>query len=695
MSTNQKIKEKMSNVIWIDPNIDNEENTKYIKELQDINCFNIRYFKNVMDAITLIKSIRFIETNIIISGSLYTEFVEKFKENIKDIFIIPKIIIFTLNKEKFLENYQNINSNSFFNLGGIQTSFKKIKEFLFTPVNKKDIEEENQLTFEYIDCKEKLVLPLFYKTLIDLTPKDNVEKYTEYLYNKYSTNEEINNLLKSILNIPDIPLELLSKYYTRLYTIQSQFYYDINKELRENKKDNYLSFIKILYEGIKLKSLPLASNNILYRGSKISNNEINLIKKYLKEKIKDLPGAIVFSKSFLSFTKDKNIANGFLNLKNNNNNLSKVLYIIEKDDKIDYSLSTHSDIEDISFYGYEKEVLFFPFSSFEIKDIKESTYNNEKIYEIKLLYLGKYLKEVENLDTNIPDSKFKTEIKRLIPENKMTNAKEIIDNFKEQKRIIYNEIDINSNEINIIYNINNENAIKIFGKNFVGNNINKCKIVFNDKEYNLMEYFNIDNNIASNQLNKLKIKLRNINNITNMSHMFDGCKSLSSIPDIYNWNTINVTDMSYLFSECKLLLSLPDISKLNTINVTDMSYMFSDCTSLSTLPDISNWNTINVKNMSDMFYKCSSLKALPDISKWNTKNVTKMSFIFNECTSLTSIPDISKWNTNNVCNMSHMFWGCKSLISLPDLSKWNTTNVTNRSGMFHGCSLLKSLPNIS
>ena len=695
MSTNQKIKEKMPNVIWIDPNIDNEENTKYIKELQDINCFNIRYFKNVVDAITLIKSIRFIETNIIISGSLYSEFVEKFKENITNIFIIPKIIIFTLNKEKFLENYQNINSNSFFNLGGIQTSFKKIKEFLFTPVNKKDIEEENQLTFEYIDCKEKLVLPLFYKTLIDLTPKDNVEKYTEYLYNKYSTNEEINNLLKSILNIPDIPLELLSKYYTRLYTIQSQFYYDINKELRENKKDNYLSFIKILYEGIKLKSLPLASNNILYRGSKISNNEINLIKKYLKEKLKDLPGAIVFSKSFLSFTKDKNIANGFLNLKNNNNNLSKVLYIIEKDDKIDYSLSTHSDIEDISFYGYEKEVLFFPFSSFEIKDIKESIYNNEKIYEIKLLYLGKYLKEVENLDTNIPDSKFKTEIKRLIPENKMTNAKEIIDNFKEQKRIIYNEIDINSNEINIIYNINNENAIKIFGKNFVGNNINKCKIVFNDKEYNLMEYFNIDNNIASNQLNKLKIKLRNINNITNMSHMFDGCKSLSSIPDIYNWNTINVTDMSYLFSECKLLLSLPDISKLNTINVTDMSYMFSDCTSLSTLPDISNWNTINVKNMSDMFYKCSSLKTLPDISKWNTKNVTKMSFIFNECTSLTSIPDISKWNTNNVCNMSHMFWGCKSLISLPDLSKWNTTNVTNRSGMFHGCSLLKSLPNIS
>ena len=83
-----------------------------------------------------------------------------------------------------------------------------------------------------------------------------------YLQIKYKNNcSQTKNLLKSIENIQNIPIELLSKYYARLYTSESDdgnsFYSDINKDLRENKRDNYLSFIKILYEGIKTKSLPL------------------------------------------------------------------------------------------------------------------------------------------------------------------------------------------------------------------------------------------------------------------------------------------------------------------------------------------------------------------------------------------------------------------------------------------------------
>ena len=383
------ISSNIINIIWIDPNVHNEENACYLKELEKIQNTKINLFKNVMEALTLIKNIKFSETNIIISGSLYTEFIEKFEENLIDIFIIPKIIIFTSSKKRFIENnkYYNDKYNAFYNLGGIQTSFDDIKNFLLKPlskpINKKGKIEDNKLTFEYIDCKEKLVLPLLYQSLIEITSTDNIGKFTEYLYNNYSTNEEINKLLNSIRNTSDIPIELLSKYYARLYTIESQFYKDINNELRENQKDKYLPYIKLLYEGVKLKSLPIATNKILYRGSKISNDEIIKIKGYLKNKIKDLPGAIVFSKSFLSFSKDKRIAEGFLNNTNDDENLSKVLYITEKDDNIDYSLSTHCDIENISKYPEEKEVLFFPFSSFEVKEMNESIYNNEKIYEIK------------------------------------------------------------------------------------------------------------------------------------------------------------------------------------------------------------------------------------------------------------------------------------------------------------------------
>ena len=96
--------------------------------------------------------------------------------------------------------------------------------------------------------------------------------------------------------------------------------------------------------------------------------------------------------------------------------MCKVLFILEKDDNIDYSLGTHADIEKISYYPNEREVLFFPFSSFEIKEIKEVEINNNKIYSIKLLYLGKYLKDLENdkafiqNENIIPDSEFKKQI---------------------------------------------------------------------------------------------------------------------------------------------------------------------------------------------------------------------------------------------------------------------------------------------
>ena len=110
-----------------------------------------------------------------------------------------------------------------------------------------------------------------------------------------------------------------------------------------------------------MKSLPLSKEKILYRGSLLLNKEIEKIKKYLNNKIENLPGAIIFSKSFLSFSKNENIAKYFLNLnKNNNKEFSKVLFKLEKDENIDYSLATHADIEELSFL-MKKKCYFFHF----------------------------------------------------------------------------------------------------------------------------------------------------------------------------------------------------------------------------------------------------------------------------------------------------------------------------------------------
>ena len=453
------------NVIWFDENYDNEENTGYINELKGYHNLKIKCFKDIEEGMKYIKTIEFVETNIIISGRLYGKFISKFKEELKDIYIIPKIIIFTKNKDTFLKNnneYKNYIDNSFYNLGGIKTIFKDIKDFILKPLNKKIMnrDDEGHLTFEYIDCEEKLYYPILYKALIDSTRIDNIDLFTSKIYNKYKNNSnKIKNLLNTIENIQNIPVELLSKYYARLYTAESDnnnnnFYSDINKDLRENKKDNYLSYIKILYEGIKTKSLPLGSNNILYRGTRLLNKEIEIIKKYIKNKKEGLPSAIVFSKTFLSFSKDNKIAENFLKNQKNNNELNKVLFILEKDNNIDYNLSTHADIEKISFYPNEKEVLFFPFSSFEIKEIKKV---NDR-YEIKLLYLGKYIKELEKNKNNnniIPNSEFKKQIIESGLIKKVDNTpKNILNKYNEYKKEINNNKDI----ISEITNQNEENG---------------------------------------------------------------------------------------------------------------------------------------------------------------------------------------------------------------------------------------------
>ncbi len=141
-------------VLWIDSSLDNDENKGYIKELKQIGSIRLKLFKNIEAAIEQLKYIEFKETKIIISGSLYSEFLKSFKENILEMYIAPKIIIFTKDKENFIkineDYYKDI--NKFYTYGGIAISFNEIKEFLIDkeikPIKK---QEDLQLTFEYID----------------------------------------------------------------------------------------------------------------------------------------------------------------------------------------------------------------------------------------------------------------------------------------------------------------------------------------------------------------------------------------------------------------------------------------------------------------------------------------------------------------------------------------------------------------
>ena len=288
--------------------------------------------------------------------------------------------------------------------------------------------------------------------------------------------------------------------------------------------------------------------------------------------------------------------------------------------------------------------------------------------------------------------------------------------------------------------LTNKENVRIFGENFVKNNKEVCKILYNDEEYELKEYFEEINKIY-NHKTEFKIILKIPTQIRDISSMFSDCiylysfysisknldhqelTSINSPPkngsiesdssDVNNDNTgtiyegckntlsitktnsSNENHFSKFFKYKNKILPLSDLSTLDTFFVSDMSNIFKDCKLLRLLPDISKWNTSNVNNMSGIFCGANSLKSLPDISIWETSNVINMSKIFCGCNSLKSLPDLSKWNTSNVINMNGLFYKCKSLIALPDISKWNTSNVTDISEIFHRCESLALLPNIS
>ena len=325
----------------------------------------------------------------------------------------------------------------------------------------------------------------------------------------------------------------------------------------------------------------------------------------------------------------------------------------------------------------------------------------------------------------------------------INGCKNIFSFYKKQEIEPF-ERESRDNKITLYYRTEEPNEnIRLVGEKFYENNKENCKMVIDKVEKDCLEFYKTDKT-------KLKVTLAIGNKVTDLSHMFDGCSSLTEIPDFNNlkFNQItnisylfsgctslksisnileleknNITDISFLFFRCSSLKALPDLSNFNTDKVTDMSYIFYECSSLIDIPNISYWNTKKVKNMksmfsfassikkltrfnewntnnveniSNMFHGCSSLEEIEGIENWNTNNVTDISYIFCKCSSLKYIGDISKWNTDKVANMSYLFYGCSSLTSMYTISEWNTINVIDMSYMFYNCSKIKSFPyNIS
>ena len=148
-------------VIWVDPIFLKNKTYLKLRELKKNykNRLILKRYGKIDDAINYLKNVKFIETNIIINAEIYAGFLKAFRENIRYIDVIPKIIIFAKNKDGYLcanIERKKYNKNTFFNLGGIKSSIEEIKNFLFTNSNiESHIKFENKLFYSNDDKLSK------------------------------------------------------------------------------------------------------------------------------------------------------------------------------------------------------------------------------------------------------------------------------------------------------------------------------------------------------------------------------------------------------------------------------------------------------------------------------------------------------------------------------------------------------------
>ena len=406
---------------------------------------------------------------------------------------------------------------------------------------------------------------------------------------------------------------------------------------------------------------PPSSYNIFEDKTNIINSyygyKLSDFSKIYDEKSKIITNSLIFcGHSLLSNLLEYNWnINSIIIFKNNSKKLENKIDEFNKNNKRNNeSKSEHSFIEYIQMYKMVYKVFNY---GEKIKIFGQNFVKNNKnkcliIFEDKIYSLKEYF---------LVNIEFKNDLNKKI-ELKLLEIKNINDKSymfhnctKLEEFHIINDFKENINEE--IYKFDSS-----YDDSENDDDIYNSYIKLKEKEIKLIKIRTSNNNpTISFYTNNLSM------NLTDITSMFNGCKSLKFLPDISNLNTNKIINMSYIFNDCESLISLPDLSKWDTTNVNNMSYLFSNCCNIIRLPDISNWDTKNVNDMTAIFQGCNSLVSLPDISNWDMKNVTNISYMLNQCSTLSFLPNISKWKTFKINDMNSIFSECSNLSSLPDI----------------------------
>ncbi len=174
------------NILWFDENINNNANQLYFNQMKKL-FKNVKGYNDILDeGFEIFYKNNFEIIYVIVSGRLFTKYIKKINSNLNRIINLPYTYIFTssnfkkiLLKElpdtKHILSYDTMIEikDDFYNPGGVYDDFDELlnelknKEINSNLEVKPRIEDkinyEGILTFEYLNNKEDLLTPAFFK----------------------------------------------------------------------------------------------------------------------------------------------------------------------------------------------------------------------------------------------------------------------------------------------------------------------------------------------------------------------------------------------------------------------------------------------------------------------------------------------------------------------------------------------------
>ena len=383
-------------VIWIHKNKFKDANKIFISFLSKRNLSFTEANDNNSGIEEIIK-IKFKCIYIIVSGSMFDEFVKLFQKNLNKICCIPIVTIFTSHKEKY-QNHQYA-YHPFYNPGGIHVQYDQIFGTLlkFDSIVKNKmitniippVHNNECFNFEKIDSIPKLYFPFIYSKLIKEIEDKEINEFNKNIL-KYD-NEDINKLIYPLTFLSQIPKEILVKFWLRIYTLETDFYSNMNCKLMKLKGKEFYTFTKLIYFALNEKYVKNRCDITLYRGDILNNQELQkIIDKTNSNSIKD---KLIYSRKFLSFSSSKNIAENFINRKFilNRFTTNYVLFQINPFiGNIEDAKCYNIDMREYSKYENEEEYLFLPYSPFilESTDQYSISINNNSKFTVNLINLS-------------------------------------------------------------------------------------------------------------------------------------------------------------------------------------------------------------------------------------------------------------------------------------------------------------------